>query len=305
MTVQLPRHEAMTLPPLFRYVRERFPLTSHIPASLLTFVTPYVIGRVAAATDPIGEGLELAYGSTTVLLALFLLRVLDDIADFELDTQHFPDRATSRGIIGRTQLVWTAALSTLAILGLSWQSAGRPVLFAFLVLLSFNHYVLPRMAHGRVLILALCHEPLYALLLYFSFVQGARGAGPFAIAICIVIALWSLVEAWEVARKIRAAHEEDGYTTYSSLLGVSGARRLVAALLAASAVAFVLLARQIMLPFAMGPIIMTCGIALAAAGILPQAITSRTLRRSIELYYIGVSTMIVIGLAIVHTGSQV
>jgi len=79
------------------------------------------------------------------------------------------------------------------------------------------------------------HNPVVPLMLLNLVVVAAHGGqvplsrvrwGPTALFVAMV---WASSFAWEIARKIRSAGEENAYVTYSRLLGRGGAVALAAA----------------------------------------------------------------------------
>jgi 4-hydroxybenzoate polyprenyltransferase len=101
--------------------------------------------------------------------------------------------------------------------------------------LMFCHFFAPNTLNRHLLLTLATHNPIVVLMLGGLLVlfAAAHGLTPAELMtapiLCLIGMYWALILSWEVARKIRAWHEEDEYITYSRIFG-----RTLAVLLAAS-----------------------------------------------------------------------
>jgi 4-hydroxybenzoate polyprenyltransferase len=187
--------------------------------------------------------LRLASGALAYALILLLLRLMDDIKDYETDKTHFKDRLTARSGIGKAELyraMWVV-LGAIGALSLFFGPVARGFLallvgYAFLM---FKYFFHPPIARSLSLAVV-THNPIVPLsqLYALSFLLDRHGPAAFSLGWApIVGALWMPLLAWEVGRKIRAPEDETAYQTYSLLLGYRGASILLLGVLGLGAAA--------------------------------------------------------------------
>jgi len=283
---------------LLAYLGERFPPHTHVAAGVLSFATMARVGaRVGARSAQPGEWIA---GAVSTCAGLLLMRIADDLGDVELDRIHYPDRALSRGRVQVSDVRLLGLIALGGAVGLNASRSAASVAYAvFLIALAANHWLVPRLANGRTLVLALTNEPMYAVLFVYGFLVGIDDchAAQVPDAVLATAALWVPLEAWEVARKTRRARDEDGYRTYSSLLGGNRAAALALALLGLSIpLNHVLLQR---LAVALWVQVIALGVAVLAAVPLVAFIAGRphhrTMHKGLELYFLATQLIVVLG----------
>jgi hypothetical protein len=214
------------------YLREMFPLGSRALLSVaiaLGFMS--VLARIHGTVSPLISPATVL-GSWSALALMLMLRLMDDLKDRDIDPALFPERPLPSGRVGVSDI--RAALAVVVILFLvphAWTRWGLVTAFLVLgyALLMFRHFFArDRLRRSLPLTLA-THNPVIAVLLVhltvlFACEQGL-GFGSLRLGpiVVLIVMSWSVSFAWEIARKIRSAAEENAYVTYSRILGRCGA----------------------------------------------------------------------------------
>lgn len=241
------------------------------------------------------------------LLALYW-RISDEFKDSEIDRTFFPDRPVPSGRVKLSDLEvlrWLVSFSLFAVAALSGLPLAPLVLiFAYEVLQGRWFFLKDIIANNRLIAFA-THAPsallfnYYVIVVYgkFSAVQTARWETAF-------VALWFSLPffAHEFSRKIRApSREQEGYQTYSALLGYPKAAALPA---------LSILLHWILLVGISGrlnpstPLLVLTGVAAAAAVLLLAASVlrpeelARFARPACELYLVVVFVALPLDLAL-------
>ena len=220
------------------YLGEMFP----VPLRLLTAVLLYAsLARVLARLHrwPMAVTFtELLLGAGSAFATMLLLRLMDELKDRDVDRQLFAARPLPSGRVRESDIrlaLWLGSgLFVAAHAGqeLSLWTALGVLAYAGLM---FHWFFVPGLMRPRLLLTLLTHNPVIPVLLLHLVViaAGARGRGlrdlEVAALLPLVLVYWAPVLAWEIARKIRAAEEENAYVTYSRLLGAWGAVAVVTA----------------------------------------------------------------------------
>jgi 4-hydroxybenzoate polyprenyltransferase len=282
---------------LLAYLRDRFPLHTHVAAGVLAFATMARVGAQIGGRD-LDLGIWLA-GAISTCAGLLLMRLSDDLGDVELDRIHYPDRSLSRGHVRVSDLRVLGLVCLTGAIGLNASWSAASITYAvFLIALALNTWLIPRVANGNMLVLALTNEPMYAILFVYGFAMGIGDchAANIPDAALATAALWIPLEAWEIARKTRRAQDEDGYHTYSSLIGRHRAAALALVLLAASVPLNFALLQRLALPVWAHVVVL--GMGGAAALPLVAMLTGRSRRASIhkgvERYFLVTQLIVVL-----------
>lgn len=221
------------------YLRERYDPAQFVPFHLLLVAA--VGGVVRTRFDvglSAGHGLAHLPLAALLLLFYFVLRVLDEHKDWEVDRIAYPERALSRGLVTHRHLrgaAWIAAAG-MVVLALPFGPillAGVAGLlgYALLMLREFfagawlrRHFVLYGVSHNLVVFLS-----VHVVALGFGLAAGLGGATLRDPAVHLAAAaLNGLVFSLEVARKIRMPEAERAEVdTYSKVLGVRASALLV------------------------------------------------------------------------------
>jgi hypothetical protein len=213
-----------------QYLDERFPVAPYV-----LLVGAMVAAATASAVYDVGS-VPFGYRQLLVLMSLmagfFHLRVFDEHKDYDKDLQAHPDRVLSRGLITLAQLRKAGYVAIAVEIGiglvLGWHALFWTLAFiGFSVLMRYEFFV-PDWLNERVVLYAISHNPIVALMMIFASV-GALENTQFTPGL-----LWFLGVAtftslgFEVGRKVRApADEREGQDTYSNALGPNRAAILI------------------------------------------------------------------------------
>jgi 4-hydroxybenzoate polyprenyltransferase len=243
---------------LAAYLRERFPLPPYavLVALFHGAASLYAVG--------LGGGAVCGWAAPAVLLAFFTLRVFDEHKDYARDCASHPERLLSRGVVTLGMLKVWGGVAVAAQIGIAAACGTRALLawaacFAFSVAMRFEFGV-GGWLNRHLLLYALTHNPIVALLAVFSWAStGAGWDNRFGLFLAMVSA-GSL--ALEIGRKTRQPGEEvAGVESYSSVHGRDHAGLYVYALLAIAAVFCVLVLTSVsadwryMAPVAVGVVV--------------------------------------------------
>jgi 4-hydroxybenzoate polyprenyltransferase len=162
----------------------------------------------------------------TIPLMLLLLRIMDELKDFETDPLHFPDRPVPRGAVHLTdlKLFGLFIVGTLFILNLFFIHATLIFLFVFgYACLMYKYFFLKELISNNILIALATHNPIsYLFFLYVFFIYKNNMTIPVHIGRVLLLGtvfLWSSM-SWEIARKIKRPEDETTYQTYSMVFGL-------------------------------------------------------------------------------------
>jgi hypothetical protein len=220
------------------YLREMFPVPVRLVMAVLTFAS---FAKVLARVHGWPAGLsvwDLPLGSWSVFAVMLVLRLMDELKDGEVDRRLFASRPLPSGRVLESDIRWSlVAVSLLFVAshlgrGLAFWTALGVLAYA---LLMFRWFFAPGLLRPRLLLTLATHNPVIPVLFTHLAVLAAQGhgRGPGGLdagaTLLVVLMYWAPVFAWEIARKIRSAEEENAYVTYSRLLGRGGAVLLVAA----------------------------------------------------------------------------
>jgi len=212
---------------LWRYQAERFPLVQFVPLITLFTFSSVAYSRSARAEPGFIPWVRFAVGALTAIVFFFLLRVLDEHKDQDLDRRFRPELAVPRGLVSLAELRATgivlAALvvSLNACLGLRYVALLVPAaLWATLMTKEFFVRDWLR-AHPTAYLVS--HMAIMPMVDFYTtgldwFADNARP--PHAILFFLVVTFWNGVLI-EVGRKIRAPGEErEGVDTYTRAWGL-------------------------------------------------------------------------------------
>ncbi len=241
------------------YFAEMYPLPRRaLLAALLALGFTRVLLRAQARPFDLLCAASLR-AAAAVFTLMLILRLMDELKDLDVDRQLFPSRPLPSLRVRPSDVAACLALSVLAWFALH-AGLGRAALSASAVLvyalLMFRWFFVRAYLRPRLLATLATHTPVVPLLLLHLALLAdvtAPHAAPWRAArvAVLVVQFWSAVVAWEIARKIRSAEEEDEYVTYSRLLGRRGA---------------------VALAFLAQPASVACGLVLTwRAGLVPAA----------------------------------
>ena len=220
-----------SLPNSSRYVqfmRERFPLTTHLP-----MILSFSCANIAIGTAALGKGVGL-FSSLAACLITFLffmrLRLFDELKDLEYDKIANPDRPLVRGLVKPQELLRIIFLALIfeCLLVLSLSPAA---IFAYLTalgfsLLMFKEFFIGQIIRPHLTTYAVIHT-FVSVLMGYMIAAVSHHAALFEFPISFFIfgfINWALFNVFEFARKTFSRDEERaGIETYSSKFSSLGA----------------------------------------------------------------------------------
>lgn len=290
------------------YLQEMYPLTLRIPLAGVIGGTAVLFTRFVLGVTGTETYASLAMCSAAVFLLLLLLRLMDELKDVDVDRALFRDRPLPSGRVRESDIRWSMAVTATVFVAV--HLAYPAALLTALPLLAYTwlmyrYFYIPDVLRENLFLNLATHNPVIPLIfLHCTFVTVAvEGAAPSALQWTLllpgVLMLWSVMFAWEIARKIRAPHDENAYVTYSQLLGRGGAVALAFGAQSVGAgllLAFVLAAEWTsvaLLPLSAA----YAGVAVIYARYLlrPLRERARLLRPAAELYAVVMMISVMIG----------
>ncbi len=220
---------------LSAYLRERFPLFSHLSMVFIYFLANQFLAQVLSNPDePLSIGWFTLIGMFFLLCIFFHLRVFDEHKDFCDDVINYPNRILSRGVINLHDLKILALLAVIfelicaAISG--WAAVVAviaAILFSWVML---HEFFISKWLRAHFIIYAVAHMLIMPLLTatIFSFTtQRPFWEAPWLFW-AYAIADFFAFSNWEISRKIRMPEDEiDGVDSYSKHLGISRSANIV------------------------------------------------------------------------------
>lgn len=310
MTPRLVDQTSGYLGRLWPYLEEMYPLAQRVPgAALLAIAVALMFGRIHGLGDGLGGGIgpATAHAAWNAFFFMLVLRLMDELKDQEVDQALFRDRPLPSGRIHEADIVFTLWVAIALFLAPNL-AALTPAIAAVLLLgwafLMFRWFFIREIMRPNLPLTLVTHNPVVPLMLLNLVVVAAHGGhvplsrarwGPTALFVAMV---WASSFAWEIARKIRSAEEENAYVTYSRLLGRGGAVALAAAAQTASLVIGLWLWRAIGLHAVFAALLGAAWagtIAMHAKFLLAKGPASPTLRRTAEGYVLAVLLATVAG----------
>jgi len=235
---------------LGRYLAERFPLAQFVPLiSLFTFSSA-AYSRLARGAPGFAPWPTFAVGAVTAIVLFFLLRVLDEHKDEDIDRRYRPELPVPRGLITLAELrvvAWVAAITALALNALV---APRMLLLLVPALVwatgMTKEFFVRDWLRDHPTAYLLSHMAIMPLIdLYTTGLDwfAERSRAPHALVLFLAVTFWNGILI-EVGRKIRAPGEErEGVVTYTAAWGLGRAPAIWIFVLALSAVTACVAAR--------------------------------------------------------------
>ena len=217
------------------YLGEMYPLQLRVPLAVLIGATAVLFTVGLHGWSPAGAAAPISVVSAAAFLLLLLLRLMDELKDVDIDLALFRDRPLPSGRVRESDIRWSMAAVTSAYVAVHCLYPAS-LLTALPLLgytyLMYRYFFAPALLRDNLFLNLATHNPVIPLIFLHLVVLTAIAQGAelstlhwFAIARGVLM-LWSVMFAWEIARKIRCAEEENAYVTYSQLLGRAGASAL-------------------------------------------------------------------------------
>lgn len=221
------------------YLAEMFPIPVRLIYSILLYCSfALFLQRIHGVNSSLVSHYTIV-GILSVFLVLFILRLMDELKDMDIDRELFKERPLPSGKVFETDITISLALAILFYVAANLL-VGKAFWMALIVLvyllLMFRYFFIPSILRKYLLLNLATHNPIIPIsLLYvvsvFATENGIAAARLEWSSILLFIGMyWMISFAWEISRKIRSRDEENAYVTYSQILG-----RFGAVLIAASA----------------------------------------------------------------------
>lgn len=250
-------HESSFFARVRIYCNEMFPVHIYLPYvvalyACLSVTTQLLYSRVVII-DTYG-----VVGLLSAFCMMLLLRTFDDLKDFEIDKDLFPERAIPRGDVRKSDITTLSVTSFVVLMAANLLFARHTLVPFFIMvgyaLLTFKWFFAEAIHRKNLFLTMLTHQPLplfiNAYLISTALYAGGREYD-FSFGHILLLLLFSLpVTAWEVGRKIRAADMETDYVTFSRIFGASGAATISLALLSISGFISLYMGWRLHLPLA-------------------------------------------------------
>lgn len=223
---------------LIGYLNQRFPPVVYTLLVVVFYGSAVVVSRGAAGLEGLPAG-RVWLGAPVVWGVFLHLRIFDEHKDFHRDVVNHPDRLLSRGVVTlallRKVAAVTIALELVLSLAISSMAVAAWAAAFFFTLLMRVEFGIGGWLSPRIVLYALTHNPITALLAVFAW--AATGVEFTAIyAEYLLMASFGAL-AFEWGRKTRNPNEEQaGVDTYSSVHGRGPAGVMVAVSMVAATV---------------------------------------------------------------------
>lgn len=229
------------------FLKERHPLFSRTMVSVIIFFEIYFLILLNFGVTNFSFGVEEFVGAYTVFAFLLLLRIADDLKDYETDKILFPERPLADGRVHKKDILFLLGVTSGLAFLLNVMYMNNLGFFFLLYTYGFfmSMWFFQKAKIENSLPLALVtHNPVQMVLniyiISFTLIKyNLPWAKPHVFLAALTLYFPALI--WEISRKIRAPQEETEYTTYSKLFGVQRTVRFVAILTIIDAITNMLL----------------------------------------------------------------
>src|SRR5438046_7239539 len=103
----------------WRYQSERFPLAGFAPLITVFTFSSAAYSRLSRGEPGFIRGPLFAVGALTALIFFFLLRVLDEHKDADVDRRYRPELPVPRGLVTLAELRWIGGAALVLVLALN------------------------------------------------------------------------------------------------------------------------------------------------------------------------------------------
>lgn len=215
---------------LFIFFKERFTLLVYIPFVVFLYLCMSFSIQALEGGKFVFDKFSIV-GLVSAFAFMLMMRTFDELKDFELDKDIFPNRPAPRGDVLKSDL-HLLAITSFAVLVLTNLIFARETLIVFTIVityavLSFKWFFAEKFHLSHLFFTMLTHQPIpYLINFYLLHTALASGATyeSFSLTHFLFLMMYSVpVTIWETSRKIRTADIEDGYQTFSKIWGSSKA----------------------------------------------------------------------------------
>lgn len=211
---------------MYTYSLEMFPVHIYLPYVVALYVCMNFITQVVAGSDIIIDIYSIV-GMLTAFFIMLEMRTFDDLKDIEIDRDLFPERATPRGAVLKSDIS-IISISCFLILVATNAIWGHKTIILFIImmvyaLLTFKWFFAEKIHRKNLFLTMATHQPL-PIMINFFLIHTALASGEvyeaFSFHHVLILLIFSLpVTAWETSRKIRAVGHETEYETFSMIFG--------------------------------------------------------------------------------------
>ena len=256
------------------YQAERFPLAPYVPLITVFTFSAAAYSRLARGEPGFLPAGRFAVGALTALVFFFLLRVLDEHKDAEVDRRYRPELPVPRGLVSLRELRLVGGVSLAAVVLLN--SVIAPVLlWAILAVAAWaalmtKEFFVPRWLRAHMAAYLVTHMAIMPMI--DGYTTGldwlAEGAdAPAGLELFLLVTFLNGIVI-EVGRKIRApGGEREGVDTYTSAWGPRRAPLVWLATLAGTAFTAWLAARHVGIGFVAAVLLAVAALATATPAV--------------------------------------
>jgi 4-hydroxybenzoate polyprenyltransferase len=237
---------------LAAYQAERFPLAAYIPLITVFTFSAAAYSRLARGAPGFIPTGRFIVGALTALVFFFMLRVLDEHKDAEVDRRYRPELPVPRGLVSLRELraVGGGALAGVVLLN----ALVAPVLlWAMLAVAAWaalmtREFFVPRWLRAHMAAYLVTHMAIMPMIDGYTtgldwLAEGAEAPAGLGLFLLVTFLNGIVIE---IGRKIRApGGEREGVDTYTAAWGTRRAPLVWLATLAATAVTAWLAARHV------------------------------------------------------------
>ena len=256
---------------LAAYQAERFPLAAYVPLIAVFTFSAAAYSRLARGAPGFVPPGRFLVGAFTALVFFFMLRVLDEHKDAEVDRRFRPELPVPRGLVSLAELR-AAGGGALALAVLLNALAAPVLLWAILAVAAWaalmtREFFVPRWLRAHMAAYLVTHMAIMPMIDGYTtgldwLAEGAEAPAGLGLFLLVTFLNGIVIE---IGRKIRApGGEREGVDTYTSAWGTRRAPLVWLATLAATALTAWLAARHVGIGGVAAALL--AGAALAAAG---------------------------------------
>jgi 4-hydroxybenzoate polyprenyltransferase len=207
-----------------------FPVLIYLPFIIALYACLNLIIQILSGNEIVIDTHTIA-GLISSFFMMLLMRTFDDLKDFEIDKELFPERATQRKAVLKSDIVIISISSFIILVLVNVLLSPKTLLvFAFIMtyaLLTYKWFFAEKFHRTHIFVTMLDHQPLPYVINFFL-IHTALASGVvyenFTLTHFFLLLIVSFpVTAWEVSRKIRSKDMETQYETFSMVLGIKTA----------------------------------------------------------------------------------
>lgn len=215
------------------YLKEMYPIIARLILALIVFFEIYFVVLLNSGVTIFNLQVQEIIGAFTVFSFLLMLRIADDIKDYETDLKLFPERPLPSGRVKKRDLIVFITSLMIAVTIINFIFMNNIPFYVFLILygIVMSLWFFQKSKIQKNLFLALVtHNPVQMVMnVYIISFTCIKYNIPLISFTTFLAALTLYFPAliWEISRKIRSPKEENKYITYSKLYGYKKATKFV------------------------------------------------------------------------------